>query len=152
MPHHKEKPGENFLKIDSHAEPVTFNIDGGQTKFKTRVGSVLTLLEIGTLLWFAASKISIMAAKTSTSISTNTFFPDQTQEYGVSSNFTFAYGISGWASGSSIDLTNYISLSVVYNTWVDEGNMTTTPIKTRPCTAEDFGIDGVPRSDNSKFY
>ena len=152
MPHHKEKPGEKFLKIDSHAEAVTFNFDGGQTKFKTRVGSVLTLLEIGTLLWFALSKLSIMAAKSSTSISTNTFFPDQTIEYGGSTNFTFAYGISGWASNSSADLTNYISLQVQYNNWNNEGNMTTSPLQTRPCTAEDFGIDGVPKSDNSKFY
>lgn len=107
---------------------MNFNYDGGHEKFKTRVGSVLTMLEIATLLWFATSKLTLMASKESTSISSNTEFPEAGHAYGGAENFTFAFGISSWNGIGNFDYADYVTIHAAYNNWNDIGNLTTTPL------------------------
>ena len=112
----RRKFGENFLKLDSYAEPVQFNYDGGLVKFKTRIGSFITLLEICTVLYFAISRLTVMASKSSSSIATTFEFPKPDTYYGADQNFTFAFGISSFVGYDSID-PEYVSIEAQQSNW-----------------------------------
>lgn len=150
----RRKFGENFLKLDSYAEPVQFNYDGGLVKFKTRIGSFITLLEICTVLYFAFSRLTVMASKSSTSIASTIEFPNPNTFYGADQNFTFAFGISTFTgSDTTVDIADYVSIGAQQSRWNDTvgESYQTSALLYRPCTAEDFGLNGV-KSPDSKFF
>jgi hypothetical protein len=113
----RKKFGTGFLKLDSYAEPVRLNYDGGQTLFKTRTGSCITLIEIGVVLLFTVQHLNTMAARTNYTVSTNFESPDYTTPYGQAQNFTFAFGISSFSGGAVVDLDDYVTLRPQYAIW-----------------------------------
>ena len=150
----RSKFGENFLKLDSYAEPVQFNYDGGQAKFMTRIGSFITLLEITTVLYFAFSRLTLMASKEAGSITSTFEVPKPNTLYGADKNFTFAFGISTFTgSDTTADVADYFSISAIQVNWNETANegYRTSSLISRPCTADDFGLDGV-KSPESKFF
>lgn len=51
MANNRQSFGDKFKKLDSYAQQVKFNFDGGQTFFKTKRGALVSL--INSLLVFA---------------------------------------------------------------------------------------------------
>ena len=69
--------------MDSYAEPVQFNYDGGKTKFSTRIGSFITMCEIMVVLYFAFSRLIVMASKEAGTITSTFEFPKPNTMYGA---------------------------------------------------------------------
>ena len=75
MPKRNAKLGENFLKLDGYAEPVRLHYNGGMVNFKTRIGSVITLLEIAVVLSFAVNRFIVLHAKSSSVVTSYLHIP-----------------------------------------------------------------------------
>lgn len=151
MPKRSAKLGENFLKLDGYAEPVRLHYNGGMVNFRTRVGSVITLLELACVLMFAINRILVMNAKDNPTVTSYLDLPPTGVYFGESTNLTFAYGISTFAGGVEADQDDYVSISAQYTTWNQTTNFTNTPLLVRHCTPADFGLDG-PVAADSKFF
>jgi len=117
MPKRSAKLGENFLKLDGYAEPVRFHYNGGLVNFKTRVGSVITLLELFAVLAFAFNRIAVMNAKTASTITSYVQIPHGSSYFGDGTNLTFAFGISTFKGGVEPDQDDYVSIGAQYSTW-----------------------------------
>lgn len=134
-----------FRSLDFFTEEVKFGFIRGQTKFKTKVGAVCSLLMTFGVLSFALARFVKMVSREDTTVKrevvegffeTNHIFTTNENE------FALAFGLVEYGVPLPEDFSEYGELRSYYRAWdASKGSDDEHPLKFRICRPDDFSTD-----------
>ena len=149
-----QKSADNLLELDVYSRPFQLLLPGNRDKYKTLLGSFLTILTGVVLLSYAVLKFNDLIEHEQYTLQQDfqeNFFDESDQ---FSSNFHVAAGLSPYdASPEPIEDPTYGQLKMYYFQWdIDDPNLDLyKEIPTKLCSHEDFNYSDS-LNEESKFY
>ena len=133
------------------SENINFKFQHGKTKFKTVMGGISSILVGVLILWFSVVQSIKMTKYVNVYIAEEIqpFFYNENFQFGEHNpEFTIAFALATFMESNHSDYSDYGTISAHYEWWTPEDNAEV-PIRSRPCTPKDFGLEP---NENQRFF
>ena len=149
------KVSEKALIIDSFGRPFEFMLPNGSKKYRSLLGSVLTLIIVLVVALYAVYKWQLLIEKdqVTVSFSKEENYFDETSILDPASRFNLAVGIYDRKNRDNLvfdESFGKLSVKMIEYSKSKSG-ITTTTLTTHDCTAADIALPGET-NDNAAFF